>query len=142
MQEGPLVVLLAREHRLADRGTLSVADVLDEPFITFDETVDPVWAGFWSLDEARGGPPAEPSPKPTSNVQERLTLVASGQGITTAVAAHASVIATNLPGVVAVALEDADEVVTSLVGREDRRSPAIDALAAVAERLGAVTSRS
>ncbi len=135
MHEGSLVALLPRGHRLAGRGALLVSDVLDEPFIGFDDTVDPIWGGFWTLDGARGGPPLAPSAKPTSNVHERLTLVASGHGITTAPAAHASVITANLPGVVAVPLEDADGAVTSLVGRVDRRSPAVEALAEVAGRL-------
>jgi len=135
MDEGPLVVLLPRGHRLAGRAELQVQDVLDEPFIGFDAAVDPTWAGFWSLDRARGGPPRQHAAKPTSNVQERLTLVASGRGITTAPGAHASVISGNLPGVVAVPLEDGVCVVTSLVGRDDRRSPAVEALAEVAERV-------
>ena len=140
MHEGALVALLPRGHRLAGREELLVADVLDEPFIGFDEAVDPVWGGFWSLDAARGGPPRAPAAKPTSNVQERLTLVACGQGITTAPAAHASVVVSNLPGVVAVPLGDADGAVTSLVGSDDRRSPAVEALAEVAERIGSVAA--
>ena len=62
-------------------------------------------------------------------------MMAAGHGITTAPACHAAIITRALPGIVAIPLRDADPTLLSLVGREDRRNPLVEALLAVAEKL-------
>lgn len=131
----PRVVLAPKGHPLAERSELAVAEVLDETFLGFDASVDPVWAGFWSLDDHRGGPPASITAARSANAQERFGLIVAGRGIATLPACHAEIIAKALPGVVAIPLRDADPTILSLVGREDRRDEMVEALLAVAREL-------
>jgi DNA-binding transcriptional LysR family regulator len=133
----PRVVLAPESHPLAERSELTVAEVLDETFLAFDPSIDPVWAGFWSLDDHRGGPPAHLTAARSANAQERFALMVAGSGIATVPACHAEIIAKALPGVVAIPLRDADPTILSLVGREDRRDRVVEALLAVARELGA-----
>jgi DNA-binding transcriptional LysR family regulator len=131
----PRVVLAARSHPLGGREELTVAEVLDETFPRIDPAVDPVWAGNWTLDEARGGPPLNQVERPASNVQSTLASVASGLAISTSPASQAVPIVNAFSGVVAIPLRDAPPMVMSLVGRNDRRSRPVDALREVARSL-------
>jgi DNA-binding transcriptional LysR family regulator len=131
----PRVVLVPRTHQLADRSELTVGDVLEETFLGFAPAVDEAWAGFWSLDDYRGGPPRNLASERSATAQERFAMMAAGSGITTAPACHAAVITSALPGTVAIPLRDAEPTVLTLVGREDRRSQLVDALLAVARAL-------
>lgn len=132
----PRVVLAPKDHPLADRSELAVGEALDETFLGFDAAVDPVWAGFWSLDDHRGGPPASITAARSANSQERFGLIVGGGGIATLPACHAEIIAKALPGVVAIPLRDADPTILSLVGREARRDGIVEALLGVARELG------
>ncbi len=132
---GPRVVLMSHSHRLAKRAELAVGEVFDEVFIGFDPEVDPVWAGSWNLNKERGGPPKKLADRVPDSVQERLAMIASGSGISTAHAAQAPLISNALPGLVAIPLSDADPAGLSLVGRVDRRSTAVEALLATARML-------
>jgi len=131
----PRVVLAPRSHQLATRTELTVAEVLDETFLGFDPTIDAGWAGFWSLDAYRGGPPPHLTAERSVNAQERFAMMAAGRGITTAPSLHAAMISKALPGIVAIPLRDADPAILSLVGHEDRRNPSVKALLAIAHRL-------
>jgi DNA-binding transcriptional LysR family regulator len=139
------MVLAPRNHPLAARAELTVADVLDHTFIGFHPSIEPWWAGFWSLNDHRGGPPRHVTPDRISNTQELFTMIAIGSGILAVPACHADLITKALNSVVAIPLSDADPAVFVLVGREDRRTPSVDALIAVAKELagqGAVTESS
>jgi DNA-binding transcriptional LysR family regulator len=131
---GPRVALVSHSHPLAKRAELTVAEIFDEVFIGFDPAVDPTWAGAWNLDKERGGPPSLLAEKVPSTVQERLTMIAAGSGISTALGAQAPLISNALPGLVVVPLSDADPAGLSLVGRMDRLNPAVEALLATARR--------
>ena len=74
----PRVVLAPKDHRFAGRADLSVVEVLDETFIGFDPSVDPAWAGFWSLDDHRGGP-APHIVGHAITAQERFAHLLAGQ---------------------------------------------------------------
>ncbi len=128
----PRVVLAPLTHRLAGRSEVAVADVLDETFIGFHSSVDPAWAGFWSLDDHRGGPPPRVTLERSSNAHERFAVIASGQAVTTMPERHAAVVAKVLPTVVLIPLTDAHPTVLTLIGREDRRNESVDSLVAVA----------
>ena len=45
----PRSLLLHRDHPLAERDTVAVADVVDETFYGSHPSVDPVWAGVWDV---------------------------------------------------------------------------------------------
>ena len=128
-------VVMVSGHPLAKRRQIVAADVLDETFIALDTSVDPVWAGFWSLDDLRGAPPQHLTGRPSSNPQERFAMIAAGHGRTISSDAHAAIIERILPGVVSVPVVDAQPIPLSLVGREDRLNPLVEALRAVALEL-------
>jgi DNA-binding transcriptional LysR family regulator len=129
------VVLAARSHPLGARDELTLAEVLDETFTRTDPAVDPLWAGNWTLDEFRGGPPRNQVQRPASNVQSTLAAVASGLAISTSPASQAVPIVNAFSDVVAIPLRDAPPMVMSLVGRNDRRSRPVEALREVARSL-------
>jgi DNA-binding transcriptional LysR family regulator len=131
----PRIVLAPKRHSLADRTEVTVAEVLDESFIGFHPSVEPTWAGFWSLDDYRGGPPGRITADRAANAQEVLAALAVRDAITTVPAAVAALIPSVLTGMVAIPLRDAEPSVIELVGHADRRGPPVGALIAFAEDL-------
>jgi len=130
------VVVAPRNHPLAERGEVNVADVLDETFIGFHASVEPWWAGFWSLNDHRGGPPLHVTSDRASNSQELFTMMAAAErAIIVVPACHAELIIRALSSVVAIPLRDATPSLLALSGRLDHRTPLVDALIAVADRL-------
>lgn len=133
----PRVVLIPVGHRLAQRRELAVAEVLDETFIGFDESIDPAWAGFWSLDDHRHGQ----RPRLIGNADNahgRFELLAEGRGIAVVPACHAAAIASVLGGIVVVPLADADPAILTLVSRNDCTNPLVKALFATARGLASI----
>ncbi len=131
----PRALLVPRSHPLAERGELSVQEILGERFHGFAPSVDPEWAGFWTLDDHRGGPPADVTGDRCTTAQERFALIASGTAVAAMLEMHATVIAKVTPAVVAIPLVDADPALITLVGREDCGNPRVDGLREVAERI-------
>jgi DNA-binding transcriptional LysR family regulator len=117
------VVLAPTRHLLAPLADLSVADVLDETFIGFHPSVAAAWAGFWSLDDHRGEPPARVTADCATNPHEVLAALAVRDAITTVPASVAKLIPGVLSGVVAIPLRDAEHATIALVGHEDRANP-------------------
>jgi DNA-binding transcriptional LysR family regulator len=131
----PALVLMAQDNPLGSREELMLADLDDETFIRPDPAVDPVWAATWSLDEDRGGPPRNQTPRPSPSVQGTLATVASGRAVTISPASQAAPISNALPGIVAVPLRDGSPVLLSLVGRKDRCNRFVEELRDVARSL-------
>jgi DNA-binding transcriptional LysR family regulator len=129
------VVLAAKGHRLGRRSELMVSEVLDETFIRSDPTVDPVWAGNWSLDDHRGGPPSNLTAKASPTTHGTIATIASGAAISTSPASQATPIVNALPGVVAIPLRGARPMILSLVGHKERSNPLVKALRDVARSL-------
>ena len=126
------VALVPCSHHLATRDELCVADVIDETFIGFHPAVEPTWAATWSLDDHRNGSPPRLAER-SINAQERFALIAAGRGIATLPACHASIIASILPNVVAIRVQDAEPTTLTLVGPTNRLlNPAVQHLRAVA----------
>ena len=137
------IVLVPARHALAGRETLTVEEILDETFIGLHPLVEPKWAGFWSLDDYRGGPPAKLTRDQAAKPQEVLAALAVRDAITTVPASVARIVMSFPSGVLAVPLLGARPVQIVLAGRIDRRSALVEALLAFAEtgvRLATVTS--
>jgi DNA-binding transcriptional LysR family regulator len=130
----PRVVLAPNGHELAQRSELRVADVLDETFIGLHPSVEPTWAGFWSLDDHRGGPPKQLTPDHADNAQEVLASLAVRCAITTVPASVARFLSTAETGVLAIPLRDAHPATITLVGHHDGRNPHVAALRAFRPR--------
>ncbi|GAA3743309.1 DNA-binding transcriptional LysR family regulator [Spinactinospora alkalitolerans] len=52
----PRVAVLPRQHPLADAESMSVDDLLDEPFAAADTGAPAGWASYWTCDDRRGEP--------------------------------------------------------------------------------------
>lgn len=128
LRSEPRVVLVSRRHSLAQRRELSVAEVLDETFVGFHQSVDSAWAGFWNLDDHRGGRAQRLTADRAANPHEVLAALAVRDAITTVPATVARMVPDFLTGVVAIPLRDADPATIMLVGHEDRANPLVEAL--------------
>ena len=125
-------VLAPKDHALAERDAVSVADVLDEPFIGYHPDVDREWAGFWSLDEHRGGPPRQLTPDRATRPQEVLAALAVRSAITTVPSSSAALLLNVMTGIAAIPLTDARPATFVLAGRRDRPHPLVDEFVAFA----------
>jgi DNA-binding transcriptional LysR family regulator len=133
----PRVALIPRSHALAEREQLSVADLLEETYIGFADAVDPEWAGFWSLDDHRGGPPERLTGDRTSSPQEVLAALGTGSAVTIVPQAAANVLSHMLAGTAAITVADAAPARIALVGHRDRRNPLVAALLSYADVVAA-----
>jgi hypothetical protein len=122
------VVLAPSRHRLAGREQLSVAEVIDETFIGLHPSVEPSWAGFWSLDDERGGPPRQVSSDRAINPQEVLASLAVRDAITTTPASVGKLLASFSGQLAVIPLIDAKPSVIALVGHQDRHNPPVGTL--------------
>ena len=120
--EEPRSVLLRDSHRLASSGELAVADVLDEPFCRCHPTVDEGWAGFWNLDDHRGGPPRVVTSTQPTNALELVCALLAGEAISAVPSAVAQTIASVAPGLVALTLRDAEPAVCCALWRSPARN--------------------
>ncbi|HEY4428236.1 MAG TPA: LysR family transcriptional regulator [Solirubrobacteraceae bacterium] len=128
-------VLAATGHHLAGRGELEVRDVLGETYLGSHPAVDPQWAGFWRLDDHRGGPPSSVTSDRALSLAATVAMVACGRAITSVPASQAAAVAKLLSGVVAIPLRDARPTVLSLLWRRDVHNALVGSLATVAKRL-------
>jgi DNA-binding transcriptional LysR family regulator len=124
----PRALVVAADHPLAGRAEAAVADALGETFISYHPTVQPAWAGFHSLDDHRGGPPASCTDDHVSTALEMLGRFGLGNALTTLPNADAQLVAHVLPGVVAVPLADAAPATVSLVWHSGDAHPLVAAL--------------
>jgi DNA-binding transcriptional LysR family regulator len=131
----PRAAVVHRDHPLAQRSELDVADVLDETFVGYHPEVQPEWAGFHSLDDHRGGPPGSLTDDAAQTSLQMLGIMSSPHAITTVPHADAKLAAQVLPDIVAIPLRDAAPAVVSLVWRRDTGNPLVDDLLAAAKRL-------
>jgi CheY-like chemotaxis protein len=120
LDTSPMVVVMAVGHRLAQQGTLSVADVVDEPF-PGGRNLRPEWSAFWTLDKQRGRPPERADD--VTGAAQGLQVVVAGRAIATVPDWVASGLAH--PGVVALPLKDGPPVTTCLVWRDDEKNPVV-----------------
>jgi DNA-binding transcriptional LysR family regulator len=132
----PRAVVAPRSHPLAQRSELVVADVLDETFIRYHPAVQPLWAGFHTLDDHRGAPAPRMTADRALTPSQMLTIIASRQAITTVRASVAAIILQVLRGVVAIPVQDARPAVLSLVWRESNHNSLLQDLAALAANVG------
>ncbi len=131
----PRVVLAPHRHPLARREELTVAEVLDETFIGLHPSVEPSWAGFWSLDDHRGSPPQNVTVDRASSAHEVLAALAVRRAVTTVPTTVASLIPNSVTEVVAVPLRDAEPAAIVLVGHADRRNPLVGAFSTFARSI-------
>jgi DNA-binding transcriptional LysR family regulator len=138
----PRMLVVPATHPLSDREHASVDEVLGETFISYHPAVQPAWAGFHSLDDHRGGPPASSTQDHVATSLEMLGRLASANAVTALPSADARLVTSVLTSVVAVALEDAAPATVSLVWHSEEAHPLVRALVDSAQsRAEALTVR-
>ena len=125
-------VVLQRDHPLAGAKELAVEDILDETFVSYHRGVQPEWAGFHSLDDARGGPPAAMTDDRVLTTLQMLAAMSCSPAITTLPALDAGLATQVMATITAIPLPAASPATVSLVWRRDSRNPLLDALVALA----------
>lgn len=130
--EEPRVVVLPSDHQLAEASTLSVAEILDEPFISGPESTPAQWRSFWSCDQERGEAPRKLLGTMNS-VSEGLAAVAYLGGIDTIPTSASRIYA--FPGVTYVPLTDAALSVSAVARRRNNDSPLVRAFQEVAREV-------
>ena len=103
-------------------------------FVGYDPAVQPLWAGFWRLDDHRGKD-AVRSIEEALNAPEIFTIIAGCRGITTVPASQAAMIQRLLRGVVVIPLADARPAVLGLIWHGRNHNPLVHSLATAARRL-------
>jgi LysR family transcriptional regulator, benzoate and cis,cis-muconate-responsive activator of ben and cat genes len=131
----PRAVVAPKTHPLAQRSELTVAEVLDETFISYHPAVQPMWAGFHSLDDHRGTPAPRMTADRAVTPSQMFRIIAERQAITAVPASDAAIILKVLRGVVAVPVRDAHPAVLSLVWRRSNHNSLVQALAMLAASL-------
>jgi len=125
----PRALVVSGSHRLAGRDEVLVEQALNETFISYRDDVQPAWAGFHSLDDHRGGPPALVTADQVATSLEMLgCLVTPGDAVTTLPLTDARLIEEAIPTVRAVPLADANPASVSLVWAHDGCHPRLQAL--------------
>ncbi len=128
----PRAVIVPYGHRLAERDQVTVSEVIDETFIGYHPSVDPDWAGFWSLDGHRGGPPLRTTPDQVSSPQEVFAALAVREAVTTVPSSSAALLVDHVTGISAVPIPDAEPTTFVLAGRRDRRTAHVESFVAFA----------
>lgn len=130
----PRVALLATGHPLAGAKELLVSDVLEETFCGADPELEPERAGFWTLDDHRGGP-AKLSGDLASTVQEVVACVAAGSAIATAPASCDRALLSVYSGIASIVIADARSAPLKLVWRRRGAGDVVETLVRVAREM-------
>ena len=132
------LVALPREHKLARRETLQMADLLDEPFVALPEEAGPLRDYWLALDHRGGRPPLIGAE--ASSSEETFEAVAAGQGIHLIAEGNARLYAR--PDIVCRPVSDLEPSRLAIAWRRnDRRAAVRDLVAAAVEAAGATSVR-
>jgi DNA-binding transcriptional LysR family regulator len=77
LYDEPRVVLLPLGHRLAEKESITLDDIADEPLPRLS---DPAWNAFWRIDPRPDGTPAPDGPF-VDALDDKLELIAAGQAV-------------------------------------------------------------
>jgi DNA-binding transcriptional LysR family regulator len=131
----PRALVVPKSHPLAARAEASVAEALDETFVSYHPDVQGAWAGFHTLDDHRGGPPRSVTADRATTALEMLGILAAGRAVTTIPLCDARLVEQVVPDAVCIVLTDAHPAMLSLVWTARDVNPFVVALAAVAADL-------
>ena len=116
LYEEPRGVLLSIDHRLADRESLTLDDIADEPL---PRAEDPAWNAFWRIDPRPDGRRAPDGPL-VNVIEDKFEHIASGDAVAIVpMPGNARLIR---PDLVVVPLDGVDPSHVALATRKDERS--------------------
>ncbi|MFI1913946.1 LysR family transcriptional regulator [Nocardia sp. NPDC020380] len=120
LYDEPRVVVVAADHRLAGKESVTLADIVDEPLVRVRQA-DPDWCAFWRLEPRPDGRPAPGGPI-VENIEDRFEAVAAGDAITIAAAPT-----TLRPDLITILLEGVEPSHVVLATRAEDRNPLLPA---------------
>ena len=121
LEREPVFVGLPTGHRLADRNSVSIKDILDEPILAAPKTAGP-WRDYWLAMDHRSGV-APTIVEEAANFDAELQAVAFGKAVT--ITSLAAKLYYARPGVVFVLIEDLPDSEVALAWIGDPPSSAI-----------------
>jgi DNA-binding transcriptional LysR family regulator len=127
----PRVAVLPDQHPLAEAPSLSVLDLIDEPFVAAAAGAPEGWGAFWRCDDERGEPARVVARM--SSVVEGLATVAHLGAVDTCPAGTARHYP--YPGVTYVPLCDAGPTSAAVAHRRADERPAVSAFCALASEV-------
>ena len=77
LYDEPRMLLVAVDHRLAGKESVTLDDIADEPV---PKVPDPAWNAFWRIDPRPDGRPAPDGPL-VAAVEDKLEFIAAGQAV-------------------------------------------------------------
>jgi DNA-binding transcriptional LysR family regulator len=131
----PRLVAVSRQHRLASRRTVTMAELLDEPFLALPENAGPLRDHWLALDE-RGGHPVRIAAT-INDPEETYEAVAAGVGICLLAAGNAPIFARG--DVVMPQVSDLSPSELVLAWHERHRPPLLEAFVATCQQVVADT---
>ena len=127
LYDEPRVLLVAVDHRLAGRQSVTIDDIADEPIPKLRDC-DPAWNAFWRIDPRPDGRGAPDGPL-FETLEDGLELIAAGQAVAITTGYHERL----RPDITTVPLEGVEPshvVVASRAGDRNRLVAAFRKLAA------------
>ena len=116
LYEEPRGVLLSIDHRLADRESLTLDDIADEPL---PRAEDPTWNAFWRIDPRPDGRRAPDGPL-VNVIEDKFEHIANGDAVAIVpMPGNARLIR---PDLIVVPLDGVDPSHVALATRKDERS--------------------
>lgn len=132
----PRVIALPPEHPLANRDELSIAELLDEPWIAI-ATNDATWRDFWLATEHRGGRPAHIGAE-AATPDEAFEAVLAGRGVLLTRTTIAERFAGE--GIATIPVPDAGPSHGAIAWRKTTESPLLQAFIATSEAVAGEVS--
>jgi DNA-binding transcriptional LysR family regulator len=123
----PRYAVLASEHRLARRSTVTFDELADEPWMEVVDS-DPAWCAFWRVSERRSEPPRFGASGRTLDDLLEAARAARAVGLVPASVAHSH----KWPGLAFVEVTDVPPSNVAIAWRADRRTALIDSFIALA----------
>jgi DNA-binding transcriptional LysR family regulator len=129
----PRLVALPNHHRLAAQATVSIADLLDEPFLALPDSAGPL-RDYWLALEERDGQPVRIAAE-INDTEETYEAVASGIGICLLAAGNAPIFARG--DVTMVRVRDLSPSELVLAWNERHCPPLLETFAALCKQVAA-----
>lgn len=128
LYDEPRVVLVPSNHRLAERNSLTLEDIADEPMPRI-RNADPSWSAYWRAEPRPDGSLAPEGPI-IDALEDKFEVIASGQAISLSAGKHGNAFRSD---VVAIPLTGVEPSHVVLATRADDRSRLVAAFRKIAQ---------
>ena len=117
LYDEPRVVIVHKNHPLAQRDSVTLDDIANEPMPRIRNS-DPAWSAYWRMEPRPDGSLAPEGPT-IDALEDKFEVIASGQAIAISAGLHGNAFR---PDVVAIPLVDVEPSHVVLASRADNRN--------------------